>query len=62
MRRRWNEVLMSIPIDAVGLDYVEAKLMRAFNLETGRFSGLLADAVGVASVVPFLPNIPPLTK
>jgi len=53
---------MSIPIDAVGLDYVEAKLMRAFNLETGRFSGLLADAVGVASVVPFLANIPPLTK
>jgi hypothetical protein len=53
---------MPIPIDAVGLDHVEAKLMWAFNLKTGCFSGLLADTVGVASVVPFFSDIPPLTK
>jgi hypothetical protein len=53
---------MTIPIDAVGLDHIEAKLMWAFNLKTGCFSRLLADTVSVASVVPFLSDIPPLTK
>ena len=53
---------MAIPINAVWLDHVKTKLVWALNLKTGRLSRLLADAVGVTSVVPLLSNFLPLTK
>ena len=62
MWRHRNKVLVAIPINAVWLDHVKTKLVWALDLKTGRLSRLLADAVGVTSVVPLLPNFLPLTK